>query len=483
MNEIKQASIYLRVIWLNDNENLRPDNLNIKLDGETTENVVFSISQNDNDIGNNSPWENVTEWANGITYNYQKEEQEIVDETEERIEVSNIPYVIPSVTNIPTNYRCNILKNAETEEYSYYTIKMTYVPTKRKLMARNTTPSLVVNGTQVENVNFNGVELDKVVYNGITIFEKQLGKLLKDAILANSTLNEGTPDFSLTATTDEGMFETDDSIYATTDNLNPKSYYFRGAVTNNYVKFANFWWRIIRINGDGTIRMIYDGTSGHANGEETKDSLAIISQSYNTSIDRSEYVGYTYTSGSQRPSSTTSGTSSNAKTQLENWYNSNLVSYADKIADGKFCNDRNVASGYTWSSQPTSGFYYAGYDRSGTKSSSSVTPTLSCTSTDVYTLKVGLITMDEVVYAGSKNLTNNEYYYLYNNNAFWLMTPCEWHYNSTSSRYAKVFALFVGGSLYNARVNNLYGLRPVINLVADVQVIGTGTINDPYVIL
>ena len=91
--------------------------------------------------------------------------------------------------------------------------------------------------------------------------------------------------------------------------------------------------------------------------------------------------------------------------------------------------------------------------------------------------------MDEVVYAGSKNLTNNEYYYLYNNNAFWLMTPCEWYHNSTSSRYAKVFALFVGGSLYNARVNNSYGLRPVINLVADVQVIGTGTINDPYVIL
>ena len=49
------------------------------------------------------------------------------------------------------------------------------------------------------------------------------------------------------------------------------SYYYRGNVTNNYVKFADKYWRIVRINGDGTVRVIYDGTSAHANGEASAD--------------------------------------------------------------------------------------------------------------------------------------------------------------------------------------------------------------------
>ena len=49
------------------------------------------------------------------------------------------------------------------------------------------------------------------------------------------------------------------------------SYYYRGNVTNNYVKFADKYWRIIRINGDGTVRVIYDGTSAHTNGESSTD--------------------------------------------------------------------------------------------------------------------------------------------------------------------------------------------------------------------
>ena len=78
-----------------------------------------------------------------------------------------------------------------------------------------------------------------------------------------SQVNSGTPDFNQVATTDEG-------IYAAQDDYGT-SYYFRGAVENNYVKFAGFYWRIIRINGDGTIRLIYDGTSAHANGESSED--------------------------------------------------------------------------------------------------------------------------------------------------------------------------------------------------------------------
>ena len=71
------------------------------------------------------------------------------------------------------------------------------------------------------------------------------------------------------------------------------SYYYRGNVTNNYVKFAGFYWRILRVNGDGSIRIIYDGTSAHANGESSTDRQIGASQ-YNSRYNNNAYVGYMY---------------------------------------------------------------------------------------------------------------------------------------------------------------------------------------------
>ena len=84
----------------------------------------------------------------------------------------------------------------------------------------------------------------------------------------NITVNSGTPNFGNAATTDEGIFGEEDGMYGGT------SYYWRGAVTNNYVKFGGFCWRIVRINGDGSIRLIYDGATCHANGTSTAESIA-----------------------------------------------------------------------------------------------------------------------------------------------------------------------------------------------------------------
>jgi len=465
--EKKQASIYLRVIWLDDNENLRPSSLNIKLDGETTENVVFSISKENKNIGINAPWK-TNDWANGVTYNYQKEQQEVNELTDEEQIISNIPYVIPSIVDDITlqNYRKNIIKDAETEEYAYYTIKMTYVPPKRKLMARSTTPALNFNGTAIENANFNDVELDKVYFNNALVFEKKRASF-SDIILANSTLNEGTPNFALTATTDEGMFRAED-----TDGT---SYYFRGAVTNNYVKFAGKCWRIVRINGDKSIRLIYDGTTCHANGTSTLDNIAKTDLAYNANCNESYYVGWTYTM-EQRPSTNvpqTSGTSSNAKTELEKWYSDNLTSYVENIEDGKYCNDRNVGAKYsgwvgtwatTWSAKGTQ-FAYAGIDRLWNK----YQPTLSCSNGDIYSLKIGLITADEVEFAGGKSATNNAYY-LYNGQKYWTMTPSYLSYGSSWSGAcggSGVFYVNANGSLSADRVDAFSCIYDVYSALYD----------------
>jgi hypothetical protein len=289
--------------------------------------------------------------------------------------------------------------------------------------------------------------------------------------LGDIEVNNYKPDFSKIATTDEGLFKTEDN-----DGV---SYYWRGATTTNYLKFGGFCWRIVRINGDGSIRMIYDGETCHANGTSTTESLAVTNQKYNASYDRSEYVGYTYTLGSQR---TTSGTASNLKTQNETWYNSNLASYAERIADGKYCNDRDVASGYSWSSQPNSTLLYVGYNHSGAKSVSTATPTLSCTAGDVYTLKVGAITMDEVVMAGGKWGTINSSYYLYNNNYYWTMSP--YIFNPGDTYPARMFLVRSDGHLGSSHVNwPTPGARPVINLRSDITLSsGDGTLNNPYVV-
>ena len=295
-----------------------------------------------------------------------------------------------------------------------------------------------------------------------------------------------TVNFVNVATTDEGVYAISDGMYGGT------SYYWRGAVTNNYVKFAGFCWRIIRINGDKSIRLIYDGNTCHANGTSTSDSIAVTRQTYNTNYDRSEYVGWTYSVGNQR---TLSGSASNAKSQTDAWYSSNIgnnTNYASKVTDGKYCNDRDTVPGYSWSSQRTSSFQYKGYDRNGEKYSSVVMPSLSCPSGDVYTLKAGAITMDEVIMAGGKMFKDNSNYYLYNNQYYWTMTPSRWSFNSvTNNGIAIVYYVYRDGSLTGNTValgntgtdESNIGLRPVINLKSDTKYSsGNGTLSNPYVV-
>ena len=93
---------------------------------------------------------------------------------------------------------------------------------------------------------------------------------------------KGTPDFTQVATTDEGLYMAEDD--------EGESYYYRGAVKNNYVSFAGFIWRIIRRNGDGSIRMIYSGKST----SDTGDAVTIGNSQFNSKYWDPTYVGYKY---------------------------------------------------------------------------------------------------------------------------------------------------------------------------------------------
>ena len=318
-----------------------------------------------------------------------------------------------------------------------------------------------------------------------------------DTILGTIEVNLDTPDFSKTSCTSKTYNGTARTcgeetvgIYEETTSKGT-TYYYRGDVENNYLVFASKYWRIIRINEDGTVRIIYSGDKSEvdAAGKETvlangyDDSSTDYTQTqtsaFNSSYKRSYYVGYTYTTDLQRPSTQNGGTPSTIKGILDTWYSNNLQSYDSKIASGGsagFCNDRNTRSGDSWVSSGTT-FYYAAYERR-----SNGTPSYECSNTnDLYTTKIGLITADEVMYAGAAGTTTNYGYYLYTGNIYWTMSP--YYFRATYS-WAIVFCVHSDGSLNDlGRLSYARGVRPVISLTTNNTITGSGTISDPYVVV
>ena len=299
------------------------------------------------------------------------------------------------------------------------------------------------------------------------------------------TKNTDIPDFSKTSCS-SGCEESTVGIYKTEDDLGT-SYYFRGDVENNYVLFANKYWRIIRINGDGTIRMIYDGTSAHDNGESSTDR-EISMGAFNSSYNDNAYVGYMRgaTGASTYEATHANTNNSTIKTVLDNWYTNNIKNTTNEqyVVDAIYCNDRELQSG---TGAGTTQSYYKAYNRNSTNK----TPTLKCnqvndrftkettvsgvTGNGVLTYPIGLITADEVAYAGGLFYTENPKYYLYTGNWYWTMSP---FYSGDS--YAIELVVSSNGSLNTSYVGNNYTVRPVISLSSEALSSGSGTKTDPF---
>ena len=286
------------------------------------------------------------------------------------------------------------------------------------------------------------------------------------------------------------------------------SYVYAGDVDNNWVSFAGFYWRIIRINGDGPIRLIYSGNS-ESGPVESGEATQIGTSIFNEQTNDNTYVGYMYGStGASSYSATHANTNdSTIKGIVDTWYEENIrgTQYEQYISTEQgFCNDRQIYTGASWSGYGTLGYgtnatTYMPASRflqwSGGSSSwrTSQNPTLKCSqSNDYFTVDgsskgnhaldypIGLITVDEVVLAGGFGGTANQSYYLYTNQYYWTMSPS--YFNGS---YARVFRVRSDGTLgYTGNgVDNAYGIRPVINLDANVQVSGNGTASNPYVVI
>ena len=360
----------------------------------------------------------------------------------------------------------NILAVYISDDNGNYT-ETTDIPQSGYVLSEKSTCSN--NAVPIWDYEHNGIIASNLTKSGTSCYLYFNKLKTVNTILGNIEVNPDVKtNFNKAATTDEGIQQVSDGMYGGT------SYYWRGAATTNYIKFAGYCWRIVRINGDGTLRIIYDGATCHANGTSTTENVVVSSTAYNLNANLSENVGWTYEGGKQRPTNNMNGINSNAKEVLENWFNEHLTSYVDKIADGKYCNDRNVSNGSSWSSTSNSAFNYAGHDRFLNS-----LPTLDCNSEDVYTLKVGLITSDEAMYAGANAKTGNANFYLFNSQDVWTMTPNDWY----AGGWTSVIAIIKGGIMGTYPVSSSFDIRPVINLRSDITISsGNGTLENPYIV-
>ena len=315
---------------------------------------------------------------------------------------------------------------------------------------------------------------------------------LKDQILEDNVEQvDSSIDFSQISSSTNGQ-----GLYYTNTNTenNQRTYYFRGNVTNNYVYFANFYWRIIRINEDGSVRLIYQGTTPDATGSAT----TIGSSAFNSNNNDNAYVGYMYgTPGSSSYSATHANTNdSTIKGVIDTWYEENLLdNYAIYLADSGFCGDRSIASSSgLWDSDDTALGYGTNYSSYGAYNRlyNNKTPQFACPQeNDLYTTSsstkgnkaldypIGLITADEVAYAGGVYNVSNTSYYLYTGANYWTMSP-----RNFDGYYAGEWYVSSDGRLYNNYVNFLGRVaRPAINLISGIEITGgDGTIGNEYII-
>ena len=340
-----------------------------------------------------------------------------------------------------------------------------------------------------------------------------LSQILKD----NPTISE-RKDFAtpFTETTTGTLFTSTESITGITDT--PKEvYYYAGNTTNNWVKFANLYWRIIRTNHDGSIRLLYVGTS------HDTTSGNIGTSKFNTSYDSPKYVGYKYGEDTSLDTIRNNTTDSTIKTYIDTWYKNNLTNYTKYLSTSAvYCNDRKLASGSTYTAyreehnnknllayvdknerktliaaeSAHSGTYFASEERLETNKS----PSYNCTdirdafSVDNTSAKldysISLMTADEIAFAGGVafQTMNTPYAWFISNSAgtqvstsWWTLSPEGW-----GDGNACVFLVF--GSSYPGNLNSdivfsTNGVRPVISLKSCVKTSGgDGSASNPYTI-
>ena len=318
--------------------------------------------------------------------------------------------------------------------YSDTTSNIKRLSTKKTLDLNSGDNYFKVTVTSENKETINEYKIKISVIESVSIFGKQYSVIQKAPTLTATSEKSGD---------ESGLYKSNDT------NTGDSTYYFRGDIKNNYVSFAGQTWRIVRVNEDGTIRIVMqDGINSNAK------------YAFNSNYNNYTYMYYT---------------NSQARTTLESWYQTNIVSKADlakSVASGAYyCEQAKAKVSSSYTSGNANMTLYSRY-----------TPDFKCSSDGngkgVVNASVGLLNYDEVVYAGGYYNQSNSNYYLYNNTWFWTMSPAGF-----SGSYSSVWYVDASGFIDYNSVDYPYAVRPVLNLTANTQISdGDGTKDSPFVV-
>ena len=343
----------------------------------------------------------------------------------------------PVFNSATIEYSCTVKNNVTSVNVNATATssksKVRGLGTKDLVVGKNTLPIRVIAEDGSEKI-----------YN-VNVTRKSDILFLKNEIMENKLITTTPTLTSSSAASDDvsGLYK------STATNTGKPTYYFRGNVENNYVKFAGFTWRIVRINEDGTIRIVMqDGINSNT---EYK---------FNSSYNNYTYMYYT---------------NSQAKTQLESWYQTNIGSKKDlakNVATGAYyCEQAKAKRDSSWTSGNANMTVYSSY-----------TPDFKCSSDGngkgQVNSNVGLLTYDEVVYAGVYTNFSGGKNYLYSDYRHWTMSPAGYF------NYSSIIWTITPSSMYFYTANSVnIILNPVINIKSDTQISdGDGTKENPFTI-
>lgn len=267
---------------------------------------------------------------------------------------------------------------------------------------------------------------------------------LKEEIFANTILKNNDIKTSSTTKFGSEVATENEGLISAKEDMG-EFYYFRGNIENNYVSFAGLIWRIVRINSDGSVKLILnDYTSTNGNFYETNNETTI-----ETKLNFSENKMHEI---------------------LNEWYQKNLLNYESHLISNKFCVDDTILN-----YENGTNYYLA-----NARLLRDYNENYNCLGTN-YTTRIGLLSADEVVLAGASANSENTSFYLYvpdKTVAWWTLTP-----NYSVENNIAFFEINTNGMLSSDTRGTYYrGIRPVINLVKRTSVTGSGTIADPYII-
>ena len=343
------------------------------------------------------------------------------------------------------------------------------------------------NDESVDQSDDMGKKLSGMLF--ITEGTENPNKTLYSQLLTDKSTVLTRTDFSTVLTNDNT-----NTVYTSTED-NKTVYYFAGNATDNWVKFGknannkDLYWRIIRTNSDGSIRLLYHGTSTDT------DKAYVDTSPFNTTDNDPMYVGYMYGTSGSLENNRTNTTDSTIKATIDTWYKNNLTSYTKYLSTtAVYCNDRSVING-TYST--SSSFDYAAFTRLNTNK----TPTYDCidnsdkftvdssTGNGKLTYPIALMTADEVAFAGGVYGNNASAWY-YNNSANSSSTSYHfWALLSSGSLRSTANAFYMYGSTNPGRLSAGYVgqslfIRPSVSLKSCTKYsTGNGSPETPYEIV